>query len=272
MLCKKPFRKANLSFGCGQCTHCRINRVRLWVGRMLLESYEHPVSAFLTLTYDQQNLPSPPQVSKREIQLFMKKLRAYSGREYRYYAVGEYGDKTWRPHYHLIVYGLNPTENALVEKCWKKGFVYYGLVTDSSCSYVSSYVIKRMTKKTDPRLGGLNPEFALMSRRPALGSQIVERITSAYHSEKGLAAFEKQRRVQTEFRADGKVYSIGSYLTKKLHTNLGIEKADRALYTAQRSREIWEEQRTLTATEIDAKFKAKLAQQNAKIRQKRKIL
>lgn len=239
---------------------------------MLVESYEHPVSAFLTLTYDKENLPNPPEVSKREIQLFMKKLRAYSGREYRYYAVGEYGEKTWRPHYHLIVYGLNPTDEKLISKCWKKGFVYCGLVTDASCSYVSSYVIKRMTKKTDPRLGGRQPEFALMSRRPGIGAKIVDRMASAYLSEKGLAAFENQGRVQTDFRANGKIYSIGAYLTGKLYTSLGIEKADRKLYTAERSRQVWEEQRTRTATEIDAAFKAKLAQQNAKIRQKVKTL
>lgn len=272
MMCKKPFRKGNLSHGCGQCTHCRINKVRLWVGRMQLEAQEHPVSSFLTLTYDQDNLPQNGSVDKREIQLFMKKLRGYSGEKFRYFAVGEYGDRTQRPHYHAIIFGLCPTRNDLVEKCWKKGHVYYGVGEPDSMSYCASYVVKKMTKPGDPRLGGRTPEFALMSRNPAIGSGVVPRLIKAYNTEKGVQAFAKSGWVSNEVRISQKRYSIGAVLTAKLHKGLGLEKEDKRIHTAERSRQVWELQREKTATQIDAEFKAKLSQQNSKIRMKRKLL
>jgi len=190
MLCKKPFRKENLSFGCGQCTHCRINKVREWQGRLLLEqSHTKTESAFVTLTYDDEHLPNPPHVDKRHVVLFLKQLRNISGRKFRYYAVGEYGDQSWRPHYHLIVFGLFPSEGDLVQKAWRKGFVYMGQCSEHSASYVASYLIKRMTKPKDARLLGRTPEFSLKSQ--GIGRGIVEKYIKEWNSERGLAAFEK---------------------------------------------------------------------------------
>ncbi|MCE3047900.1 hypothetical protein LW137_00305 [Helicobacter sp. faydin-H23] len=84
-------------------------------------------SIFVTLTYSNEFLPSPPSVSKRELQLFLKRLRkALGDKKIRYYACGEYGDTFLRPHYHLIIFGMGNTseEVKLIEKIWNKGLIY----------------------------------------------------------------------------------------------------------------------------------------------------
>jgi len=273
MLCKKPYSKGNLQYGCGQCTHCRINRARLWVGRMLLESYEHPASAFITLTYNEEHLPNPPYLDKRHLQLFFKKLRTYNpDRQFRYFAVGEYGDKSWRPHFHLILYGCSPTEGSMIARCWKNGFVHMGTLEPSSCSYVASYVVKKMTNKKDARLQGRTPEFTLMSRNPAIGTGVVERIARQYESQTGLLAYEKTRWPSTQFRAGAQCYPLGTTLSQKLYTRLGLEKTDKILHTEERSRQIYDVEAGQTASELAARRKAKLDQQNAKVRMKRRTL
>ena len=57
MLCSNPYMKDGVSFGCGQCKGCRVNKRRQWTHRILLESMCHESSAFVTLTYDNDHLP-----------------------------------------------------------------------------------------------------------------------------------------------------------------------------------------------------------------------
>ncbi|AXH74278.1 MAG: replication initiator protein [Microviridae sp.] len=273
-MCKKPYRKGNLSFGCGQCTHCRINRVRVWVGRMMLESSYHPASTFVTLTYNDEHLPNPPYVSKKAVQLFLYKLRAYApDRKFRYYAVGEYGEKSWRPHYHLIIYGLYPTETALIEKCWPFGFVKLGTVENDSCSYVASYLIKRMTKKADPRLEGRPPEFSLMSLKPGIGHRIVDSIERNYDNDRGDAALKKTLAPPNTIRlGENGVYPLGAYLSSKVADRLGYTKADKKLLTSERSYILFQKQQGRTVTSIESERLSKLSQQNSKVRIKRRYL
>lgn len=159
MLCKNPLIRGCTEWPCSKCRPCRINKVRLWIGRMMLESYEHPASAFVTLTFKPECCPDGLQ--KKDVQDFIKRLReAIEPRKIRYYAVGEYGDKTQRPHYHLVLFGVSPTEGELISSVWDRGFVCVGTVTTGSLAYTLGYVIKKMTKKGDKRLDGRPPEFA----------------------------------------------------------------------------------------------------------------
>ena len=107
MLCKNPYRKVEKigsvvtelgpEYGCGQCLHCRISAARVWIHRLLLESRCHESSAFITLTYDDEHLPEDRQVDPLEMQLFMKRVRYYAGKQIRFFGVGEYGHKDYRP-------------------------------------------------------------------------------------------------------------------------------------------------------------------------------
>lgn len=270
MMCKKPFRKENREFGCGQCTHCRINRSRLWVGRMLLESMEHPHSAFVTLTYNEEHLPNPPYLSKEAVQLFLKRLRGMApDRRFRYYAVGEYGDKSWRPHYHLIIFGLSPTEQTLVQKCWPFGFVQVGTAEAQSMAYTASYVIKKMTNPKDSRLEGRPAEFSLLSRMPGLGTGVVKRMVKQYAGKSGQSAYDKLGWITSQFRAEGHVYPLGRYLTTKVLEEIFSSedlKEAKDLHNQSVSLELCEKTQGKTASQLFDERRNKLSQQNSAVR------
>lgn len=82
----------------------------------------------------------------------MKRLRTTLKRDgyenkLRYFAVGEYGSITLRPHYHAIMFNLPFSLRhtlelaAYLEKIWQKGFVQVGTVTSASINYVLKYII-----------------------------------------------------------------------------------------------------------------------------------
>ena len=106
----------NMPVACGYCDPCRINRRRLWSHRMILESFGHPASCFLTLTYNDDNLPQDGSLKPDDLQLFIKRLRSRLVYKFRYYAVGEYGDDNGRPHFHGAIFGLGSCVGGLSVK------------------------------------------------------------------------------------------------------------------------------------------------------------
>lgn len=218
-------------FPCGQCLACRINKRRIWTLRLVLERFMHSSSAFITLTYSDDNLPYTldglPTVCKRDLQLFIKRLRKKYGQGIRYYAVAEYGEKTSRPHYHCVLFGvdsfaLDPYwvqfegksgngRDSNLSTLWPYGIVHVGECERKSIQYVAGYVTKKMTKRDDTR----QKEFALMSRKPGIGFGAVEHLCAAY---KDVAAVPPR-----QVRYDGKMWPLGRYLNTKLCDALGYE-------------------------------------------------
>jgi len=132
------------------------------------ESAFHAENAFVTLTYNDQNLPPDKSVSKRELQLFFKRLRKnldyfYGDRKIKYFACGEYGQEKdeygiakERPHYHAIIFGLSPwgDDKTEVKEAWGKGFVYTGTVTYDSARYVAEYINTDFNGEVGKRMYG----------------------------------------------------------------------------------------------------------------------
>lgn len=153
--------------------------------RLMHEKRMHSESAFLTLTYDQRHLPSDLSLQKRDVQLFMKRLRKERPAGLRFYACGEYGETTWRPHYHVLLLnssfpdmrpykvsksGEQLFESAELNLIWSNGSALIGHVTFESCAYVARYVTKKISgDRANSHYQGRAPEFALMSRRPGIG-------------------------------------------------------------------------------------------------------
>ena len=84
----------------------------------------HEKNCFITLTYDDENLPPGGTLVVQDYQAFVKRLRArISPQKLRYYFVGEYGDpkNTERPHYHAAIFGIGDEDGDLIQDCWKKG-------------------------------------------------------------------------------------------------------------------------------------------------------
>lgn len=181
---------------CGQCVGCRLERSRQWAMRCVHESKLHKKNCVLTLTYDDKNLPDDGSLVKRDLQLFMKRLRKEKGNGIRFYACGEYGEKSRRPHYHLVLFNCdfedkryykkskvddNLYTSAIAERIWGKGFCVVGDVTFESCAYIARYIIDKMTGPkadewyTNPDGVIVQSEFTNMSRRPGIGSGYFEK-------------------------------------------------------------------------------------------------
>ena len=206
---------------CGQCLGCRLDYSRHWAERCMLEKSYYPDDQcwFITLTYDDLHLPTNPSpqhefivdestgevlswfpvptLDKNEPSGFMKRLRRYSGVDgIRFFACGEYGSQTARPHYHLILFGLPLPDvepwskgangfqyyrSDLIEKAWSLGglpigHVLVAKVTWDSCAYVARYVLKKAKGKAAQIYQDLNiePEFVRMSRRPGIAARYFE--------------------------------------------------------------------------------------------------
>lgn len=197
MMCRKPFVQGMAAYPCGQCMPCRVNRRRTWTHRLMLEQLASKKSSFVTLTYSDEKVPIMKQSGSlmatlvpKDLQDFLKRFRkAISPERVRYYAVGEYGDVTWRPHYHLALFGYGPCYYGrsqytkrrvnccricdLVRDTWENGFIYIGELELKSAAYIAGYMLKKMTKADDERLQGRHPEFARMSLRPGIGASAV---------------------------------------------------------------------------------------------------
>lgn len=180
-----------ITIPCGQCILCRIEHARQWAVRITHEAQLHPTNAFITLTYNDKHLPPYGSLQYADLQKFWKRARKEIGK-LRYFAVGEYGDQTDRPHYHACVFGHDfsanrtilrskPTllwTNPVLEALWPWGNVSVGALTYETAQYTAAYVTKKLSGKKryvrlDEETGELVPleqPRALMSRYPAIGN------------------------------------------------------------------------------------------------------
>nr|AVQ10263.1 replication protein VP4 [Gokushovirinae environmental samples] len=181
---------------CQRCIGCRLEHSRQWAMRCMHEKRMHDESCFLTVTYNDANLPTGGTLVRSDPQLFLKRLRtALAPKRFRFYGCGEYGGQTLRPHYHILIFGHDFTDkkfykmtdrgerlytSAFVEKQWGKGFNVIGDVTFKSCAYVSRYVTDKITGDdaerhytkitADGEVVPILPEFSMMSRNGGIGA------------------------------------------------------------------------------------------------------
>lgn len=220
-------------FPCGNCLPCRINTRRIWTHRIMLESRCHSDNIFVTLTYSDQNCPD--QLFKSELQDFMKRLRRrIEPQKIRFFGVGEYGDKSFRPHFHLIIFGLSMYDKHYIDESWTKGFIMVGDVTSNSAQYTAGYTMKKMTNPKDPRLNGFNPEFMLSSRRNpgGIGLPAIIRIAKKINARPELA-----NKIIKELYYGKMSLPLGRYLTQKLNALIGTNSdlLDREFWNYQQS-------------------------------------
>lgn len=206
-----------LEIPCGQCLGCRLQYSRQWADRCMMELEDHESAYFITLTYSDEFINQANQIGrtrryysdpetgeakvslslcKDDLQRFFKRLRYHQG-PVRYYACGEYGDNSKRPHYHAIVYDLNIPDlrfykfsglkdryynSDFLQKVWTDngvpcGHVVIGKVTWETCAYTARYVMKKAKGITSDIYDVFNmePEFVVMSRRPGIGKAYYDR-------------------------------------------------------------------------------------------------
>lgn len=238
MLCRKPFMRGTVPFGCGQCLPCRINRRRQWMWRQFLESLCHEENCFVTLTYSNEYLPKGGGLEPRDLQLWLKRIRwELSPLRIRYFAVGEYGDETWRPHYHLSVFGVSAytvvprpqgatTFADLAYQAWGKcdrRFFRVDEFNETTAQYVCGYVTKKLTRRDDVRLEGRHPEFARMSRNPGIGSNAMRIVAASLAaSDQGQYHVDAGGDVPAELRIGKRKVPLGRFLLQRLRKAYGF--------------------------------------------------
>lgn len=184
---------------CGVCTACRKNRAHAWGARIYHESRLYKYNTFVTLTYDNEHLPISEQgyntLVKTDPSAFMKRLRYFLGDDrVRFFCGSEYGDTTYRAHYHLALFGvalddkrifkdLAPADSGFNCQCraWDKGLVNVGELEIGSANYIGGYCLKKVMGKSGQeyyRSRGIEPPFAVMSRRPGIGYEYMMRYAS----------------------------------------------------------------------------------------------
>lgn len=214
MPCRSPLRQYHAASGwsfnaakphtefrdlnCGVCMDCRIRKAREWAIRCYHESKMHERSSFVDLTY----ADNPVTLTRRDVTLFFKSLRN-AGYRFRYFGCGEYGENTLRPHYHLILFGIDFSHDRYPWKRSKKGTLLYRSptleehwqhgnatlsdVSPKAAEYAARYNLKKINGKAadeaDPDTG-LRPydrvlpdntifpvakEMLFCSKRPAIG-------------------------------------------------------------------------------------------------------
>lgn len=149
-----------LDIPCGYCILCRNEQARQTAVRITHEAQTWIENCFITLTYNDDQIPDHGSLDYSHLQKFWKRLRKQIG-ELRYYAVGEYGDKTLRPHYHACIFGHAFIEDRIITKqkphllwtspmlnqIWGHGNVQVGALNFQTARYTASYVTKKLRSK-----------------------------------------------------------------------------------------------------------------------------
>ena len=228
---------------CGHCLLCRAALQEEWATRCWLESQQYDNNMFVTLTYNPQSTPKEG-VNKEDLSRFLHTLREYFRRNYnhsgiRYYACGEYGGKTARPHYHLILfncphfadekfykkneYNHKMYRSEILNKLWHKGNCVIGSATRHSIDYVTSFMLKANGKIPEEA----NREFQCMSNRKGLGyDYLIKNIDSIIADDK--------------IRITGnKTVAVPKYFDKKICEIIGVERFKNEVLEPRKRR--WQE-------------------------------
>lgn len=184
----------SLTLPCGQCVGCRLERSRQWAMRCMHEASLYDQNCFVTLTYNNESVPFRHNLKYADFQRFLRSLRKRTGRKIRFFACGEYGEQTWRPHFHALLFGYDFPDKKPIrlldaecdlftskfcEDIWNKGEVRLGAVTFESAAYVARYCMKKITgpnatahyaRIDEHGMYSITPEFAHMSLKPGIGA------------------------------------------------------------------------------------------------------
>lgn len=226
MICLTPFYKKDddgeyMPLPCGKCPACRSRRASQWSLRLRHELNGKQTAHFVTLTYDTATVPISPHgfmtLDKRDVQLWLKRLRKLCPWQVKYYAVGEYGGEFKRPHYHVILF--NATEEA-IRSTWNAGGVHIGTVTGASVGYCLKYISKE-TKVGKFDRDDRVPEFSLMSK--GLGKSYLTDDVLRWHKN------DIERRVYCVVPSSGgQKVSMPRYYKDKIYSEAERERIARA--------------------------------------------
>lgn len=187
-----------LKLPCGKCPECQKDYYTQWATRGSRELAQWPSSVFVTLTYDDAHLPPDNSLRKKDVQDFIKRLKKFyrstKQNPIRQSYCGEYGEKTKRPHYHVVLYNCDFTDkkrhyisdgghqvftSSILTRLWGHGLAEFGFAQPASIAYLYKYILKKKTRKEknqplvierDGITYEVAHEFIESSRNPGIGA------------------------------------------------------------------------------------------------------
>lgn len=236
----------------------------------MLEAASHKENTFATLTYDDTHIPPGNSLNPADLRNFIKRLRKSSPNQIRYYAIGEYGDTTGRPHYHLALFNYKSCEYGITRErknrpsccpqcdrilnTWGLGKIQLGTLEQNSAAYIGGYVSKKYTPAQ--ATNGRHPQFTRMSLKPALGLNLMHDVAST------LMQHDLERKlidVPIALQHGPHQWPLGRYLRRKLRTFIGrspnapqavLQLQEIELQTLRET--AWSNQASLKTTILDA--------------------
>lgn len=174
-----------LNCACGKCFPCLVNRRKTWYFRLFHESLVHSYTYFLTLTMDDAHCDG--ELHPDDLAKFFKRLRKHVA--FKYYAIGEYGTNTLRPHYHAILFCDEKLTPYLVQSVWSKGHIQLESSSPAAINYVLHYHVRPKEpikgKRTFQRFSkqlGLTFIFDFTPSKKNNPSRVMLRNSSVLHS------------------------------------------------------------------------------------------
>ena len=182
-------KEGSLKLPCGKCRECISKRAVEWATRARHEISEHTENSFITLTYNEQSLPSRLITDdiKNDWRKFMKRLRKKLNQKISYMVSYEYGSQHFRPHMHALIFGWSPSNlqywsttqsgskiyrSDELEKLWTYGYSSIGEANEKTAYYIASYALKGKERDIfHPETGEeltVRDEMSC-SKRPAIG-------------------------------------------------------------------------------------------------------
>lgn len=204
----------------------------------MLEAADHERNSFVTLTYNDEHVPTGYDLNPADLSRFLKRFRkSVYPDKIRYFGVGEYGETTKRPHYHLALFGYPACAKGTtrsnrngyccpvcerVQRDWSLGNIYSGGLEESSAAYIAGYVTKKLTTEGAPGLDGKHPEFARMSLRPGIGAGAAAEISDTLIKHR----LDNAEHLPTSLRHGKLKYPVGRYIREKTRQQTGISKEE----------------------------------------------
>lgn len=238
MRCEHPFMKGGrYPYDCCRCVECRVKRASRWAQKLELEliaaeDRTGDYSSFVTLTYDDLFLPETG-LRKRDVQLYLKRLRkavsSAGGPQFRVGYCGEYGGRFGRPHYHALVFGLNPYAcGELFRTSWRDpdtgvsmGHVDVKVAEAQRCAYMTKDMVKWLSKG-DVRLDGREPCFIVgpCSQAGGLGAGFARKLGRAQ-----VSSAATRGDVLSEFRIGRRTVWLDRTLKRHAREAAGLDPA-----------------------------------------------
>lgn len=181
---------------CGKCVACLSRKRNEFTYRLQQEEAYANYSYFLTLTYDQNNVPIKLQddkpyfvFNKKHVQDFLKRFRYYIAElnkevKCSYFCISEYGGHTHRPHYHMLLFVKNDKFHKyrnvierILDSQWKYGFTVIKPTNQANIHYCTKYCIKNLEELP---ADCIEPVFMLASKRPFLGAGALDTVEQQY--------------------------------------------------------------------------------------------